>query len=286
MVLGYHHFWKHPYTNLSESPTRWWSFKYVWKFHPDPWGCMRQFDKHSFQMGWFNHQVANWATKNPLTFNYTGCLIRILILFFYNPYINWVVKSPIYPNQPGLFFIAQVFIYFFVWRIQIPPLIQSTNTTGSWKIWKSSTSSQVGKFPWFRALLGAWRRRKGIYNLLVEGQFDRFEHQKRKQKRFNLWFAWHFQGPWHFVRWSYCFDIHLGWWKTPIFHQGFIHLRPRIVTCLGRVIVSVLAGRKQLTSLLVACGKGGGNRDVSGRGDDSTWGKHVVSWLFKEGIVI
>ena len=27
-------------------------------FHPEPWGDDFQFDKHIFQRGWFNHQLA------------------------------------------------------------------------------------------------------------------------------------------------------------------------------------------------------------------------------------
>ena len=36
--------------------TRWWQLKYVWNFHPDPWGRWAHFDEHIFQRGWFNHQ--------------------------------------------------------------------------------------------------------------------------------------------------------------------------------------------------------------------------------------
>ena len=42
-----------------ESNTRWWHLKYFLNFHPDLFGEMIQFDEHIFQMGWFNHQLAN-----------------------------------------------------------------------------------------------------------------------------------------------------------------------------------------------------------------------------------
>ena len=38
---------------------RWWHFKDLFIFTPDPWGFMIQFDgPHIFQRGWFNHQLA------------------------------------------------------------------------------------------------------------------------------------------------------------------------------------------------------------------------------------
>ena len=39
------YFWKHPSGfNMFQPFSRWWQLKYFWNFHPDPWGCMIQFD--------------------------------------------------------------------------------------------------------------------------------------------------------------------------------------------------------------------------------------------------
>ncbi len=49
--------------------------------------------------------------KNPPTFHYTGWLIGILMMVYYNPYITaWVVFHPRKITQPtrGPFFVAQV----------------------------------------------------------------------------------------------------------------------------------------------------------------------------------
>ena len=48
--------------------------------------------------------------KNPPTFYYTGWLIGILIMVYYNPPYNWVVFHPLYNPGPtkGPFLIAQV----------------------------------------------------------------------------------------------------------------------------------------------------------------------------------
>ena len=35
------------------------------------------------------------------TFRYTGCVIGILIMAYYNPHMNGFVQSPINPKQPG-----------------------------------------------------------------------------------------------------------------------------------------------------------------------------------------
>ena len=44
-----------------------------------------------------------WATKTEKsrTFRYTGCVIGILIMAYYNPHMNGFVQSPINPKQPG-----------------------------------------------------------------------------------------------------------------------------------------------------------------------------------------
>ena len=61
------------YPVLYTTYTRWWQLKYFWNFHPELWGRWTQFDEHSFQMGWFNHQPAIyiyiyiWANYNDQT---------------------------------------------------------------------------------------------------------------------------------------------------------------------------------------------------------------------------
>ena len=47
--------------------------------------------------------------KNPLTFHYTGCLIGILIMVYYNPHITGYYNPlRIYPKQLVAFFIAHM----------------------------------------------------------------------------------------------------------------------------------------------------------------------------------
>ena len=67
-----------------------------------------------FQIGW-NHQVDNFnlATnsseplKEDVTFQYTGCLIRIPVRGYYNPYITGQ-SNPVYTLNNQVFLIAQV----------------------------------------------------------------------------------------------------------------------------------------------------------------------------------
>ena len=57
--------------------------------------CRRDNDRPTSEKA----RVEKWAT-----FHYTGWLIGILIMVYYNPYIyNWVVWSHIQPKRPGCF---------------------------------------------------------------------------------------------------------------------------------------------------------------------------------------
>ena len=69
-----------------------------------PWTWMISFGKWSLQ-DWMDHQkqsiprkASPEQRKNPPTFFYTGWLIRIVIMVYYNPY-----TTGIYPEQPRFF---------------------------------------------------------------------------------------------------------------------------------------------------------------------------------------
>ena len=60
---------------------------------------------HSWIFGSFTSQIFKWATKeNPPTFHYTGCLIGILIMVYYNPHITGKYHHLCTLNNQGPFF--------------------------------------------------------------------------------------------------------------------------------------------------------------------------------------